>query len=253
MTFLVFLMVLLIATTSSAWSFLSTTPPIRLDSRQSQSQRSALLKLSPSNSEEGSSSENVDHLQWKDENVSSRRSLLVTGATLLAGTSLLGGPLVPSAQAAVGTLPEFQNTNAILQGLTVNVADPSQQKSMVEFLVNGFGFEVLRQRINGPIEETVCSNMIVYVVVSVNSDIVLDLMYLFFCHSSGWDLVPRNWPFLKTLKFQFRGLPNTEDMPPSVFGMIPKPIRFSIERGMQLLVIILLFFKVRMNNMNRVV
>lgn len=83
----------------------------------------------------------------------SRRSLLVNGPIALGGSMFFGQSL-PSL-AAVGTLPEFSDTNAILQGLTVNVADQSQQKSMIEFLINGLGFQVLRQRIFNNIEETV--------------------------------------------------------------------------------------------------
>jgi hypothetical protein len=81
---------------------------------------------------------------------SSRRSLLFGIVSAMA----VGGA-AKDASAAVGTLPEFQDTNAILQGLTINVVDQSQLKSMVEFLTQGFGFEVLRQRIRGPVEETV--------------------------------------------------------------------------------------------------
>ena len=58
------------------------------------------------------------------------------------------------ATAAVGTLPEFTDTNAILQGLTIKVADQSQQNAMIQFLENGFEFQVLRKRIRGSIEET---------------------------------------------------------------------------------------------------
>jgi hypothetical protein len=86
----------------------------------------------------------------------SRRSLLVRG-TAMGGSLLLSGGLgkIDPASASLGTLPEFFDTNAILQGLTVNVADKSQQKSMIDFLINGFGFQVLRQRISSNIEETV--------------------------------------------------------------------------------------------------
>lgn len=85
---------------------------------------------------------------------SSRRSF-VAQSIAVGGSLLVAGAVdVNPSSAAVGTLPEFSDSNAILQGLTVNVADQSQQKSMIEFLVQGFGFEVLRQRITGPIEET---------------------------------------------------------------------------------------------------
>lgn len=86
---------------------------------------------------------------------SARRSFVLQGLTL-SSAILAGGAIdVEHSEAAVGSLPEFAGTNAILQGLTVNVADQSQQKSMIEFMTQGFGFEILRQRINGPIEETV--------------------------------------------------------------------------------------------------
>ena len=63
-----------------------------------------------------------------------RRSVLTKALTsVVAG----GGMILSStdlASAAVGELPEFSETNAILQGLTVNVADPSQQNDMIDFL-----------------------------------------------------------------------------------------------------------------------
>lgn len=85
----------------------------------------------------------------------SRRSLLANG--VLIGSSMLTGSLghIPHSSAAVGTLPEFSDTSAILQGLTINVADQSQQKAMIEFLVKSFEFKILRQRISDNIEETV--------------------------------------------------------------------------------------------------
>lgn len=55
--------------------------------------------------------------------------------------------------AAVGTLPEFSDTNAVLQGVTILVADSSQQTAMVKFLEDGFECKVLRQRIQGSVEE----------------------------------------------------------------------------------------------------
>lgn len=83
-----------------------------------------------------------------------RRSLLLQGLMAISsGSLIIVGGAGPSS-AAVGTLHEFSDTNAILQGLTTNVADQSQQKSMIEFMILGFGFEVLRQRIKGSIEET---------------------------------------------------------------------------------------------------
>jgi hypothetical protein len=61
---------------------------------------------------------------------------------------------VHPANAAVGTLPELASTNAVLQGITVKVADKSQQDAMISFLVDGFDCKVLRKRIRGGLEET---------------------------------------------------------------------------------------------------
>jgi hypothetical protein len=57
--------------------------------------------------------------------------------------------------ADVGTLPELKGAPAILQGITVSVADESQQNSMIRFLVEGFLFKVLRQRTVGTVTDTV--------------------------------------------------------------------------------------------------
>jgi len=85
----------------------------------------------------------------------SRREMIAK-STALASVSflpaLLGSPRISSA--AVGSLPELVNSNAYVQGLTINVADSVQQKQMVDFLVDGFSFEVLRQRNQDTIEET---------------------------------------------------------------------------------------------------
>jgi len=85
----------------------------------------------------------------------SRRNVLVQGLAIGSSFLAAGSIHVEDSLAAVGSLPEFGDTDTILQGLTVNVADQSQQKSMNEFLIQGLGFEVLRRRINGPVEETV--------------------------------------------------------------------------------------------------
>jgi hypothetical protein len=51
-------------------------------------------------------------------------------------------------------LPEYTDTNNILQGITIRVVDQSQQKAMITFLEDGFDCEVLRKRIVGSVEET---------------------------------------------------------------------------------------------------
>jgi hypothetical protein len=53
-------------------------------------------------------------------------------------------------------LPEYAETNAIIQGITINVADKSQQDAMIDFLTKSFDFEVLRKRIVDGVEDTVC-------------------------------------------------------------------------------------------------
>jgi catechol 2,3-dioxygenase-like lactoylglutathione lyase family enzyme len=81
----------------------------------------------------------------------SRRSFLLQASLL--STSLLVSSSIP-AEAAVGTLPELANANAVLQGVTIRVADQSQQKATVSFFTDAFDFKVLRQRIKGTVEET---------------------------------------------------------------------------------------------------
>ena len=88
------------------------------------------------------------------ETSTARRSLIHSAAA--ASLSLaLGG--LPVANAAVGTLPEFSDSEAIIQGLTVTVADKPQLDAMVDFCVKGFDFKVLRQRIRDSVEEVVGS------------------------------------------------------------------------------------------------
>lgn len=58
---------------------------------------------------------------------------------------------ITSSEAAVGTLPEFSDKNAVIQGVTVNVADNTQFYNMVDFLREGFGFKVLRQSVTGSV------------------------------------------------------------------------------------------------------
>ena len=88
--------------------------------------------------------------------VLSRRKMATKSVALVSGavfTSAFGFPKLSGAE--VGSLPEFADTNAIINGLTINVADASQQQSMIDFLIGAFSFEVQRQRIQGSVEETV--------------------------------------------------------------------------------------------------
>mmetsp|Transcript_26843 Transcript_26843/g.58884 ORF Transcript_26843/g.58884 Transcript_26843/m.58884 type:complete len:384 (+) Transcript_26843:123-1274(+) len=94
--------------------------------------------------------------QYEDNSAAHSRREMMAKTLALASASFLpaviGSPEISSA--AVGTLPEFADTNAIIQGLTVNVADASQQQTMIDFLVGAFSFEIQRKRIRGTIEET---------------------------------------------------------------------------------------------------
>lgn len=83
----------------------------------------------------------------------SRRDVL--GQSGVLATALVSGIFSPDPSgAAVGSLPEFSSTNAVLQGLTVNVADESQLDLMLNFLIDAFDFKVLRQQKAGPITDT---------------------------------------------------------------------------------------------------
>lgn len=83
------------------------------------------------------------------ENTWSRRRAILQGAG--AALVLLGGQQPTIAE--VGTLPELQDANLIVQGVTIRVADKSQQAAMIKFLQDGFDFKILRRRINGSVEE----------------------------------------------------------------------------------------------------
>jgi hypothetical protein len=61
---------------------------------------------------------------------------------------------IQNANAAVGTLPEYSDSNAVLQGITIDVADKSQQKDMIAFLQDGFKMQLLRQRQVGSVTDT---------------------------------------------------------------------------------------------------
>ncbi len=105
-------------------------------------------------------SPNIESEESAEVTTNTRRSVLKHAlATMLVG-GIVGSPDVSNA--AVGSLPEFSDTNAILQGLTINVADPSQQKSMIDFLKNGFQFKILRRRQIGSVTDTVSACLILY-------------------------------------------------------------------------------------------
>ena len=82
------------------------------------------------------------------DNAQTRRSILQKG--LLATTTALALPFTTTnndvANAALGTLPEFADTNAIIQSLTIDVTDKSQYDETISFFTNAFdGMKVLRE------------------------------------------------------------------------------------------------------------
>jgi hypothetical protein len=81
-----------------------------------------------------------------------RRSLLRSPFTSVMMTTtaaiMTAIPTDPS-MAFVGSLPEWQNTNIILQGVTLRVTDPSQRQQMISFLQEGFDMQILRQSPDG--------------------------------------------------------------------------------------------------------
>jgi len=74
-------------------------------------------------------------------------SFLTFGSALLYTTT-------KKASAAVGTLSEFSDGNSMIQGITVDVADKSQQDLMIAFLADGFGFKALRTKTKGSVTDT---------------------------------------------------------------------------------------------------
>ncbi len=89
--------------------------------------------------------------------MSSRRSVLKHSFQAAAAVSTLNSfsfLFAPNANAAVGSLPEFSDTNAVLTGMTVNVADKTQQEDMIAFLENGFGMKKVNQSTKGSVTDT---------------------------------------------------------------------------------------------------
>ena len=83
---------------------------------------------------------------------STRRSVL--RQSLCAATAAAAFPR--RADAALGSLPEFRDTNAVFQSLTVDVTDQDQYARTIAFFTLGFdGMTVLRERNGGPVKETV--------------------------------------------------------------------------------------------------
>jgi len=108
------------------------------------------------------SSHQHEHQLTTTEQITTRRSLLqqsLLATSILTSTTaqLTSSPSV--ANAAIGTLPEFSNTNAILQSITIDVTDKTQYDDTIDFFSKSFdGCKVVRQRNNsgGGVKDTVC-------------------------------------------------------------------------------------------------
>mmetsp|Transcript_43665 Transcript_43665/g.105884 ORF Transcript_43665/g.105884 Transcript_43665/m.105884 type:complete len:412 (+) Transcript_43665:236-1471(+) len=104
---------------------------------------------------EGQDDNDNDNDNTSPASTTRRQAIITSCSTIVASSLIMDGSInVSPSVAAVGTLPEYADTNAVIQGLTVNVADSSQQEQMIAFLTNGFDFQVLRKRIRGSVEET---------------------------------------------------------------------------------------------------
>jgi hypothetical protein len=101
------------------------------------------------------SSERVDETATSSNaSLDSRRQVLAKAAMLAASAAAGTTAATQPANAAVGSLYEFAGTNAILQGVTVNVADKSQENAMIAFLESSFDFKVLRKSQLGAVTQT---------------------------------------------------------------------------------------------------
>lgn len=114
--------------------------------------RSRFTLLSSTNDDVSAGSH---HVSEESQNVGDSRRSVLKKASLVAGFLATSFVAVDESQAAVGTLPEFSDANVILQGVTINVADQSQQDSMISFLKDAFDFQILRQRKAGSTTDTV--------------------------------------------------------------------------------------------------
>ena len=95
-----------------------------------------------------------DQIKAASTSNNTRRSILqqavISTSAILSSTLLATGGTSTSstiANAAMGTLPEFEDTNAIFQGVTIDVADKAQYEETIQFFTNSFdGMTVLRER-----------------------------------------------------------------------------------------------------------
>lgn len=93
-----------------------------------------------------------DGIDEGEAHAQSRRSILRQGLAAASMATMAALPVGDGgvARAALGTLPEFADTNAIFQSLTVDVTDKSQFDETVAFFTGAFdGMKVLRERGGG--------------------------------------------------------------------------------------------------------
>eukprot|EP00986_Skeletonema_menzelii_P004154 scaffold1392_cov86-Skeletonema_menzelii.AAC.7 len=118
----------------------------------SSSPRSSRVLLSAQSSV---NDDDQDQIKAASTSNNTRRSMLqqavISTSAILSSTLLAtgGGTSTSStiANAAMGTLPEFEDTNAIFQGVTIDVADKAQYEETIQFFTNSFdGMTVLRER-----------------------------------------------------------------------------------------------------------
>ncbi|KAL7430716.1 LOW QUALITY PROTEIN: hypothetical protein ACHAXH_003978 [Discostella pseudostelligera] len=88
--------------------------------------------------------------QYRRRNVlSTMTATAIAAASTAISTTCMSSFLFPNtANAAVGSLPEYSDTNAILQSITINAIDKSQFDDTIAFFTGGAfeGMKVLRER-----------------------------------------------------------------------------------------------------------
>eukprot|EP00580_Thalassiosira_gravida_P014310 CAMPEP_0201682160 /NCGR_PEP_ID=MMETSP0494-20130426/51481_1 /ASSEMBLY_ACC=CAM_ASM_000839 /TAXON_ID=420259 /ORGANISM="Thalassiosira gravida, Strain GMp14c1" /LENGTH=436 /DNA_ID=CAMNT_0048165917 /DNA_START=27 /DNA_END=1337 /DNA_ORIENTATION=+ len=126
--------------------------------------RSALTPLKPHASHLQSRMRSSDGDDGVDNEPSPHSSIGETRRSILHHGSLLAASIVTTtaiaatttvafpqrANAALGTLPELSDANAIVQSLTIDVTDKDQYAQTLQFFLDGFdGMKVLRERTGG--------------------------------------------------------------------------------------------------------
>jgi len=133
-------------------AFQMTKPSIISPSIMTRRSGSALFAHDSDKVTQSASAQNLNQNQSQMNAIrsedQSRRSALSNAAKFLASAVIFNSIALnsDSADAAVGTLPEFSDSNALLQGITIDVADAAQQEAMIAFLEEAFDFKKRRQR-----------------------------------------------------------------------------------------------------------